>query len=113
MRDTEIRREVKEYLEKTEKLMPSLEAVGMLPEESMGGLAWPEKPDCLIQLEEMEAWGFPNQGTYLDQPAGFWRDVGQAKFAREMFQLKKASQERLTTKIEDVFASAPPFEELT
>lgn len=62
----------------------------------------PDKPPCLEALDKRERWGFPNPGTWLDQPLEYMEDLEAADAARVRFgveQEEKAKQEAMTTQM--------------
>jgi len=89
----------------TQKIAPYAGIVGLVP-EAIDYSTLPEHPEILDHLEKTEQWGFPNPGTWLDQPMEWLEDIEAAKAGRSRYRTRiQAEQER-----KDVFKSAPPPE---
>ena len=105
-RSSQIASEVENYLrEVTQKIAPYIGIVGLMP-DAIDYSTLPERPEILDHLEKTETWGFPNPGTWLDQPAEWLEDLEAAKAGRSRYQTRSEAEQRA----QDVFKSAPPPE---
>lgn len=63
---------------------------GVLPQN----VRLPELPmpsDCMIWSERIGRWGFPNPGTWMDQPKWFMEDMDAVERARDTFKAKRTA----------------------
>jgi len=97
IRSRKIEQECYGYYAAIDKLRPILENIHLLPPGAkLPDL--PEKPSSLEQWERVERWGFPNPGTWLDQPAEYMEDVeaarrGKERYVSELEARKQAQQD--------------------
>lgn len=96
--------EVQAYLDFIgEKIVPYARFVGVpgldLPTP-------PPKPEPLDWLEKRERWGFPNPGTFLDQPMEWMEDLEGARIGRA----RHVNEQRAKTVGQDTMAGAPKLE---
>jgi len=88
-RSEEIKREVREYLRQLKAALPLHQMASVLPQNArLPELPMP--PDCMIWSGRIERWGFPNPGTWMDQPKWFMEDMDAVERARDAFQDKQA-----------------------
>lgn len=88
VRTMQIAEEVEAYLDAVAKLAP----YASLPEGSLRGVKLPElppRPDPMNWLDKMEAYGLPNPGTWLDQPAEFLEDMEGVRMGRQRHNRKQ------------------------
>lgn len=105
-RSHQIAEEVEEYLRVVaQTIAPYIGIVGLAP-EAIDYSSLPERPEVLDHLEKTEQWGFPNSGTWLDQPLEWLEDIEAAKAGRSRYQSRVEAEQRG----KDVFKSAPPPE---
>jgi len=52
----------------------------------------PERPQTLEALEQVERFGLPNPGTWLDQPVSYLQDIEAARRGRTRFDRRQASE---------------------
>lgn len=108
-RDREIVDEVVGYLKAASDALMDYEIQQQLPETMREDVEFPTMPDVLHWLGQVETWGLPNPGTWLDQPAEFLADVEAARRGRQRF-----NREHEPVKIPNLsdfdamFADAPP-----
>ena len=92
---------VKDYLDKIAAALPYYKMQGVLPQGTpMPNI--PDKPSCLEALDKRERWGFPNPGTWLDQPLEYMEDLDAADAAKTRFRIEqeqKAEQETIATQM--------------
>jgi len=85
-------------------------AYASLPQEVMAQLGLPKAPPyppCLEAFDSMERWGFPNPGTWMDQPVDWMEDVQAAELGR-----LRSRRKNTRPKTSAVFANAPTGETL-
>lgn len=107
LRNQSIIKEVKAYLTSMREVMPKLEMyyAGTVP-----GIPLPDiedAPGCLVELERVERWGFPNAGTWADQPADYIQDIESARVGREAHKFISRAKSNITAAVDQVFANAP------
>lgn len=109
-RDKEIVDEVIGYLEAGRNALVDYEINQQLPEGKREDVAFPEMPDTLYWLGQVETWGLPNPGTWLDQPAEFMADIEAARRARQKFNREHEPLPRIPdlNDFDALFADAPP-----
>lgn len=93
--------EAKDYLDRVAAALPYYEMRAVLPQNTPLPKI-PPKPLCLEALDKRERWGFPNPGTWLDQPKKYMEDLDAADAARAQFkaeQEQKAQQEVVATQM--------------
>ena len=66
----------------------------------------------LDHLDKVEKWGFPNTGTWMDQPKDYMDDLEAARHALQEYRTKKAEVEKAAISQEISLADAPSFEPL-
>jgi hypothetical protein len=59
------------------------------------GVAPAEMPDCLVWLLQVERWGLPAAGGYLEQPYHFMKDVEAAALGRARLESIRLANVRL------------------
>ena len=95
----EARQTVQEYYERLKQAQPYVR-LGVSLEKLTPKL--PSRPPILDWLDRVERWGFPNPGTWLDQPILL---LAQLEGAREGKEQALSEEESPTS---DVFSQAPP-----
>ena len=93
----ETEKEVHAYYEAIKSAQPYLD--NGVPLEKLK-IKLPSRPNILDWLDRVERWGFPNPGTFLDQPVLFFAQIEGAIAGR-----KQAIETK--QKANDVFANAP------
>jgi hypothetical protein len=67
----------------------------------------------LDHLDKVEKWGFPNPGTWMDQPKDYMDDLEAARHALQEYKTKKLeTPEAKVAQQAITFADAPAFEPL-
>lgn len=94
------------YYEALERARPYLQQRHLLRPSEMPKI--PPRPQPLEMLEKVDKWGFPNPGTWMDQPKDFMADIEAARDARDEY---KARPREPT--VQASFADAPPFGTIT
>lgn len=77
-----------------------------LPQEIVASLNLPKAPPvppCLEELDRYDKFGFPNPGTWLDQPVDWFADVEAAKRGKWRSQQKQ----RRAVDASRIFSDAP------
>jgi len=80
-----------------------LASTGLKVQES--GPTIPDVPLLLLELEQVERWGLPNEGTWLDQPVEYMTDLESVRLARDGFKATQNAEKEVD--IAGIFASAP------
>lgn len=115
-RDQEIADEVASYLEEAHEALVLNGIQQLKPEAKRKPIPFPERPDTLYWLTRVDAWGLPNPGTFLDQPAEFLADVEAARRGRDQYarqQSKTASPASFDPNdFGRLFPDAPPSQPL-
>ena len=62
----------------------------------------PSRPEILDWLDRVERWGFPNPGTFLDQPVLFLAQIEGAQAGR-----KRAVEQQRMPDGDPIFKDAP------
>lgn len=89
------------YIAPYASLPPDVTAVLSIPKA-------PPVPPCLEELERCEAWGFPNPGSWMDQPTEWMDDIEAAKRGR----WRGRQKQRQAVDTRSLFANAPGGEVL-
>lgn len=106
-RDRTIRDEVTAYLDAARALQVYEQTYGQFGLRGVEKPEVPRIPPCLDWLAKIERWGLPNPGTWLDQPKDFWRDIEQARLARDTWEPKKTADDQHRD-FNQIFADKPP-----
>jgi hypothetical protein len=60
-----------------------------MPPDKRKVIPFPEMPQPLHWLNQVETWGLPNPGTWLDQPAEFMADLEAARMGQHRYEKKQ------------------------
>lgn len=73
--------------------------------QGLQNLDIPEAPPLLDEIEQVEKWGLPNTGTWLDQPVEYMEDVEAAMEVKAYLVTQAKNKQELSP--DQVFANAP------
>jgi hypothetical protein len=105
IRSRDIIAEVEAYMDYIENFVVPYASI---PQEVVDQMDLPEPPpvpSCLEELERSEKWGFPNEGSWMDQPCEWMADIEAAQRGRWKSQQKHRTEDASDPR--NIFRNAP------
>ena len=87
---------------------------GFVPNKFKKEIQHPQLPLLLVWMEQVDRYGLPNPGTFLDQPEGFMEDIEACRLGKQ--RAEKITRERnaeqmsvaeIQAKIKEVYEDTP------
>ena len=87
---------------------------GLVPNKFKKDIVHPELPSLLVWMEQVDRYGLPNPGTFLDQPADFMEDIESCRLGKQ--RAEKTTRQRnaeqmsvadIQAKIREVYENVP------